>query len=143
MITKKCKQCGSLFSRYPSYFKNRAGVFCSYKCMLDFNSIDWKINNPAKDLSGKNNPMYGKKPWNYSENGSQRKDGYFRITLNGKRLLKHRILAEKKLGRKLKKLEIVHHIDGNNTNNNLENLLVISQSEHCKLHNFGYKGEKR
>ena len=46
----------------------------------------------------------------------------------------HRIVAEQKLGRSLKKGEIVHHIDGNKRNNNPSNLMVMTQSEHCALH---------
>lgn len=32
---------------------------------------------------------------------------------------------------------IVHHIDGNKYNNSKNNLLVMSRSDHCKLHGFG------
>jgi len=32
---------------------------------------------------------------------------------------------------------VVHHIDGNTRNNKPENLLVMSRSDHCKLHGFG------
>lgn len=46
----------------------------------------------------------------------------------------HRVVAEKKIGRKLEKWEIVHHIDGNKHNNSPDNLLVMSQSDHIKLH---------
>lgn len=136
MITKTCEFCGKEFSRYSSYFKNRAGRFCSKKCDLNNNSIIWKIDNPLKyfDNSGENNPMFGKKPWNFNPNGSMRKDGYIRLTINGKRVLKHRMLVEKMLGRKLLDWEIVHHKDGNNRNNNLNNLQVMSQSEHERLH---------
>jgi len=38
------------------------------------------------------------------------------------------------LGRKLEKWEIVHHIDGDNTNNSLENLQIMSQGQHRQLH---------
>jgi hypothetical protein len=42
---------------------------------------------------------------------------------------------EKHLGRKLKKKEVVHHIDGDVTNNNIDNLLLLrSTSEHNLLH---------
>ena len=47
----------------------------------------------------------------------------------------HRVLAEKMIGRKLKKGEVVHHIDGNHRNNSPENLMVLkNQKEHAELH---------
>jgi hypothetical protein len=46
----------------------------------------------------------------------------------------HRTIAEYKIGRKLEKGEIVHHIDGNKFNNSPENLEVITQSEHINKH---------
>jgi len=50
----------------------------------------------------------------------------------------HRVVMERKLGRKLKRGEIVHHIDGDKRNNHPDNLkLLSSQSEHASLH--GYK----
>lgn len=50
----------------------------------------------------------------------------------------HRIVAEKILGRKLEKGEIVHHIDHNKKNNDPSNLQIMTQSEHAKLHNKKY-----
>jgi len=48
----------------------------------------------------------------------------------------YREIAEKKIGRKLKKGEIVHHLDGNSTNNDPDNLYVCkNHSEHKLLHN--------
>ena len=46
----------------------------------------------------------------------------------------HRVVAEKVLGRKLRKKEIVHHKDENKHNNTPENLSVITQSDHIKIH---------
>ena len=46
----------------------------------------------------------------------------------------HRVIAEQMLGRPLEKGEIVHHIDGNKRNNDPSNLMVMTQSEHCRLH---------
>jgi len=48
----------------------------------------------------------------------------------------YRKIAEKKIGRKLKKGEIVHHLDGNSYNNDPDNLFVCkSHSEHALLQN--------
>jgi len=48
----------------------------------------------------------------------------------------YRKIAEKKIGRKLKKGEIVHHLDGDSSNNNPDNLAVCeNQSEHMLLEN--------
>lgn len=48
----------------------------------------------------------------------------------------HRDLAEKITGRRLTYNEVVHHVDENPKNNNLENLWVISRHLHGKLHLF-------
>lgn len=55
----------------------------------------------------------------------------------------HRVVAEKKLGRKLKKGEIVHHIDGDKHNNKPENLEVMTQSQHAKEHHAIVDGQSR
>ncbi len=47
----------------------------------------------------------------------------------------HRHLASIKIGRWLYSSEHVHHIDENKLNNSLENLKVLTASEHSKLHN--------
>lgn len=48
----------------------------------------------------------------------------------------HIKIAEAFLGRALKKNEVVHHLDGNKSNNRRSNLLVLLRSEHFKLHNW-------
>lgn len=45
----------------------------------------------------------------------------------------HRLVAEEKIGRRLKKGEIVHHKNGLRWDNNPENLEIMTASEHSKL----------
>jgi len=53
----------------------------------------------------------------------------------------HRIIAEGFLGRKLKTGEVVHHKDKNGFNNSVENLEVMSRSEHSIIHKVSMLGD--
>lgn len=55
-------------------------------------------------------------------------------------VLYHRVLMENKIARILNKYEIVHHKNGNKKDNRIENLEILSRSDHAKLH--GLKGRK-
>ena len=59
---------------------------------------------------------------------------YKRTTYKGKPIDEHRKVMEMYLGRKLESWEIVHHINGNKRDNRIENLQVMTQNEHNKLH---------
>lgn len=60
---------------------------------------------------------------------------YKKIRLKGKGVVdEHRYIMQKHLGRRLSFNEVVHHKDGNKRNNSIENLELISRSEHAKLH---------
>lgn len=95
------------------------GLFCSAKCAL------------ANVKTKKHQINAGKKAAlviiaKYRGTGK----GYIKEVLQHQ----HRVVMERVLNRKLKKGEIVHHIDGNKQNNNPKNLMVMTQSEHIKLH---------
>lgn len=55
----------------------------------------------------------------------------------------HRLIMEKVIGRKLGIDEVVHHKNGIKTDNSMDNLEVMTRSEHTKLHNKTYSREKR
>jgi hypothetical protein len=63
---------------------------------------------------------------------------------NGHR--EHRLIMEKRIGRKLKNNEVIHHIDKNTKNNNKDNLILFrNNTAHllihcfCKRHNLNIK----
>lgn len=49
-------------------------------------------------------------------------------------VLLHRVIVENQIGRLLTNDEIVHHKDGNKFNNDINNLEILSNSEHAKFH---------
>ena len=62
------------------------------------------------------------------------KSPYKRTTYKGISIDEHRKVMEQFLGRKLESWEIVHHINGNKRDNRIENLQIMTQNEHNKLH---------
>lgn len=60
--------------------------------------------------------------------------GYRILRIDGKRIREHRYVMEQHLGRKLRKSENIHHINGNILDNRIENLMILSPEEHSRLH---------
>lgn len=52
----------------------------------------------------------------------------------GTHVYRYRLVVEKYIGRFLKKEEIVHHKNGNYSDDRIKNLQVMTQSEHARLH---------
>lgn len=102
-----------------------------------------KVSNVCRDvltkimkLSKKANELRNKAHRQIpSERGTTVHDGYEVIRVKGKPVRYHRYLMEKKLGRKLTKKEIVHHIDGDKLNNDIDNLFLCEDvTEHNIIH---------
>ena len=77
---------------------------------------------------------------------------FFWLT-DGSGIMAHRAVMEQHLGRKLKSNEHIHHLDGDRTNNDITNLVILTRGEHSRLHRlkevqegkilFGGNNEKR
>jgi hypothetical protein len=154
----RCRQCESLFKTYPSRIKVGWGKYCSKKCQNKSQIGNCKYwlgkKRPELNNTGAKETMFkkGSTPWNKglvgflsmeknpSWRGGIRKDdrGYVRISIgNRKYRYEHRLVMDKELGRRLEKEEIVHHNDGIKNNNNVNNLSIMSNKEHMKLHRKG------
>jgi hypothetical protein len=63
--------------------------------------------------------------------------GHRFISVNGERIAEHRHVVEQREGRKLGSDEIIHHVDGDPLNNQPDNLVILTRSEHMRLHMAG------
>lgn len=52
----------------------------------------------------------------------------------GTHVFRYRLVMEKSLGRFLLPTEIIHHKNGDHSDDRIENLEIMSQSQHCLLH---------
>ena len=117
---RKCEQCQKEFRLPPSSLKRSGGGrFCSRQCKLEH----WRLHGkdhprngaPHRHVSGY---VYEYAPEHHSVQGKAYK-----------RVLQHRLVMERILGRMLRPWENVHHKDGvrsNNAEDNLE-LWVVNQ----------------
>lgn len=160
MKTKKCFRCNQVFTKPQSnsliYWNKRK--FCSRKCAWDAQlgvkhteEHKRKIRESCKGLitSGsfrRQMPIGQKcsfcdKPAKYAKpkpscamHYKRYWYTYKRPSIGGKKVLYHRYVMEQFIGRKLKPDEIVHHKNGNRTDNRIENLEMMQTVDHLKMH---------
>lgn len=66
---------------------------------------------------------------------TKKRNGYIEITMGeNKGRLEHVVVMEREIGRRLYANECVHHKDHDRANNDLENLQLMTRTEHARLH---------
>ena len=129
---RTCAICGRRF--YVALWqmadtRRRQGTYCSRAC---------KAEGHRRQVM----PLSERKPY-------INRQGYVMVAVaSGRRQdnyrAEHRLIMEAHLGRPLTRFEHVHHINGDRADNRLENLLLLSNREHQKLHDFPqtHRGER-
>ena len=122
---KECEICSTAFKTKPSHYTRRRT--CSNECSGRLKVLEGKdYGSWAKNNTGDKHHCW--------KGGFRIHQGYKYIRLPSREIAEHRLLMEQKLGRKLKTEEHVHHIDEDKTNNILDNLTIMSRSDHTKHH---------
>lgn len=142
-----CKECSrEIKSRYPSQAKLR--TYCSMECSVigvhkvQQNRVEKRCLNCGKVFFIK--ASKGDKRFTCSQvcvDKLRAKKGAKSHFADGSVVYKkkkfdpiHRIIMGQYLGRKIRKNEVVHHKNGNNLDNRIENLELMTKSEHQKHH---------
>ena len=77
----------------------------------------------------------GEKSPTWKGGKTRSRKGYVVLRNDGDVIFEYRAVMEEHIGRKLAEDEVVHHINGDKTDNRLENLQLMTRGEHSTMHN--------
>lgn len=120
----KCSVCGKIKLKLLSTIKKHNRNYCSEEC---------RSKAIKSFYSGEDHMSYTSGKYIHDGYVHIKKPGHHRADLNGY-VPEHILVAEEKTGRKIKKTEHVHHDNENRSDNSPENLIVMTVSEHRRLH---------
>ena len=115
--TLQCGVCSTAF--YVPAYRLETAKYCSRKCTSLANPENTKKAQLASPLMRRAGQSAPKK--------------YVAIKVDGKYIREHRHVMQQHLGRLLERHEHIHHINGNPQDNRIENLQLMTNSEHQKL----------
>lgn len=142
MDKRFCETCKKSMVKPPHYSYKQWGKsrFCSRSCLAQWRvkhgiNVFKKGHVPTQETRNKLSEFQtGEKSHRWKGGKASDGHGYIKVRVNKRYILEHRLVMEQYLGRKLKHLEHVHHINGIKDDNRIENLIVLSKSEHHSLH---------
>jgi hypothetical protein len=114
-----CAECGATIKRSPSNLSERN--FCDKNCLGAYRSRHY-VGDRSAHWKGGVRLERGRVLVHRPDHPDAQQSGY---------IYRYRLVAEQMLGRRLKADEVVHHIDGDETNDDPGNLLVMGQAEHA------------
>ena len=132
-----CDYCGK---EYTSYQCGKYNHFCSIVCrragayLMSENITPEERKRRSDQIIRVNKTINNDKEHKERQAESLRRRGSGKGYTKENGVHKHRVVAEKMLGRPLRPGEIVHHEDGDKSNNAPYNLKVMTQSEHIREH---------
>lgn len=135
---KICGFCGAIFYASGWWLKREGGgKYCGRTC-ANKSRIGYRQSLQTIEKRMANNRRENSPQW---RGGKIEHNGYFLIykpdhpNCDSKGYVReHRLKMEKKIGRLLRKDEVVHHADGDRKNNNNNNLILFgTHSEHMKF----------
>lgn len=130
--SKRCKSCAAKARAAKRYFPAKIILICNY-CYNEFKRCPSQVGNGNHFCSIKHFHAW----WTEQAGGWGNKGSYRTISIDGIEVQEHRYIMEQHINRSLKKDKVVHHINGNPSDNRIENLEIMSRSEHTSLHNMG------
>jgi hypothetical protein len=143
MIKLNCLICNNEFKTYKSRINRGGGKYCSRNCYCISERGKDSWNKGTKGLTSANKTSFKKGHISVWKGGRTiTSDGHVLIKNythpnRGKNnyMREHVLVAEKLLNRYLTKLEIIHHINSNKSDNSPENLYLFeSRAEHNRYH---------
>lgn len=108
-VERRCEICQTVFFAPPWCVRRGGARFCDREC----SGVD-RRRAPRRERQFVN--------------------GYVLIVVEGRLVSEHRWVMEHVIGRPLLSSEHVHHVNGKRDDNSPENLVVMSRSEHTRLH---------
>lgn len=133
--TKKCKIRFCCLECYRCFIKTKEKICinCQKSFLPKDNRNNFCCRKCYNEYVKKNIPVSNKVKLR-KRTGFWYENGYKVLYNNGNSIKEHIFVMETHIGRKLLPNEVVHHIDGNKTNNNITNLRLMTNREHSSLH---------